>query len=282
MKLFYTRDVPILRDLAKAGNAEKLNQREFFSRPERFTGSTILTKDLSDRNVIYFCKKHGIDYYNLDNPYLNNLTRYHFNGYFDIDYIDNRWFYRITKNGMQLNSLIDRDNKRFKLYQKTMKRKTGVSWSQVIKKWNNKGSDILICPPSKTSCKFYGINSDDWTKEVILKIKKVSNRKIRIREKPRKRETKFIKNTIYDVLDKNIFILVTYNSMTSIDAIIHGIPVLTLGENAAAPISLNNIRDIENPIYPDRKKWLYHLSYGQFTLDEIKNGKALSLLGSLK
>ena len=57
-----------------------------------------------------------------------------------------------------------------------------------------------------------------------------------------------------------------------LEAVIHGIPALTLGLNAATPVSINKIKNIEYPIYPDRQLWLNNLAYGQFHVEEFQNG----------
>jgi len=56
------------------------------------------------------------------------------------------------------------------------------------------------------------------------------------------------------------------------------VPVFTLAPNAAAPVALQDLSQIETPYYPDRDKlyaWASSLAYGQVHIDEMKNGSAL-------
>jgi hypothetical protein len=47
--------------------------------------------------------------------------------------------------------------------------------------------------------------------------------------------------------------------------------------NAAAPVGLQDLSQIDSPYYADTDKlyaWACHLAYGQFHIDELKNGSA--------
>jgi hypothetical protein len=46
-------------------------------------------------------------------------------------------------------------------------------------------------------------------------------------------------------------------------------------------VALQDLSQIEKPYYPDREKvqaWANHLAYGQFHIDEIKDGSAWRIL----
>ena len=45
-----------------------------------------------------------------------------------------------------------------------------------------------------------------------------------------------------------------------------------LDENAASPVAIKNLSEIENPIRPDRSQWWYSLAYQQYTMDEVETG----------
>jgi hypothetical protein len=60
-----------------------------------------------------------------------------------------------------------------------------------------------------------------------------------------------------------------------------GKPAITLGPNAAGVVCSNTLAEIENPripTYDERNAWLRHLSYSQFTFDEMSNGTAWRIL----
>jgi hypothetical protein len=62
-----------------------------------------------------------------------------------------------------------------------------------------------------------------------------------------------------------------------------GIPVISLGHSATKSLMNYNLKDIEQvPNVEDqlRDRWLCHLSYKQFTHEELLNGTAWSLLST--
>ena len=72
-------------------------------------------------------------------------------------------------------------------------------------------------------------------------------------------------------------VLVTHGSSAAIDAIVSGVPALTLGPNPAWPVSRNNLNMVDQPYYPEGSiltKWLNGLAYWQWTLDELRSGEA--------
>jgi hypothetical protein len=87
---------------------------------------------------------------------------------------------------------------------------------------------------------------------------------------------------LQDALNDDIFALVTFNSVAAVESVFHGIPVFTLASsNAAAPVGLRDLSQIENPYYADADKlyaWACHLSYGQFHVNEMKTGKVWEIL----
>tara|TARA_A100001015_G_C14792390_1_gene633594 strand:+ start:121 stop:915 length:795 start_codon:yes stop_codon:yes gene_type:complete len=199
-------------------------------------------------------KKNGIDYYNIDNGYFGNFKK-------------KIWF-RVTKNNLQLSgSLIKRKGDRVKL--------AGVG----LKEWDKRGSRILICQPSKWSAEYFGYSIEDWTDRTVEEVRRHTNRGIVIRPKPRARADR-IKgpNTLVEQIKDDILCVVTSNSLVATESIINGIPAFVTENNAASAVSLSDLSKINTPAYLDRKKWIRHLSYGQFTREELKNGYAWSIL----
>jgi hypothetical protein len=82
-------------------------------------------------------------------------------------------------------------------------------------------------------------------------------------------------------LDDDIYALVTYNSIATVEAIQHGIPAFGLAPTAADPVCSNDLKQIENPVMPDEEKiykWLCSIAYSQFSLDEILTGQAWEMV----
>jgi len=124
------------------------------------------------------------------------------------------------------------------------------------------------------------MDPEQWVSETIAEIKKHTDRPIEIRLK-RPRTDRLKEDTMEEALDRNVHCLVTYNSVAAVEAVMLGKPAICLGPNAAGVVSSNLLSEIENPKYPDadlREAWLRHLSYSQFTFDEMSNGTAWGIL----
>ena len=201
------------------------------------------------------CWETGRTFYAIDTGYFGN-------GKF-------KYWHRITKNNLQhLGPMEDKPDNRLKQ----------ISWKY---KKPKSGSDILICPPSEKVMKLFDQpDPETWTKNVIDELKKYTDRKIRIRLKL-PREQRSTTNTIQADLDDNVYCLITYNSIAATEAILHGKPAIALGPNAAQVLCNSSLSEIENLNHPTRDEveaFARHLSYCQFTVHEMKNGKAWRII----
>jgi hypothetical protein len=140
------------------------------------------------------------------------------------------------------------------------------------------GKHILLVTPSEKPCKFYDIDKDNWVKETITSIKQYTDRPIVVRDKASRQQR--ITNTIFDDLN-NCHALVTYQSIAAVESVLYGVPAFTLAPTAADPVCDKDLSRIEDPTLQDKDKiykWACHLAYGQFHIDEFKNGYAYQLL----
>ena len=181
-----------------------------------------------------------------------------------------KYWHRIVKNNIQHTNIIPRPDDRFKQFNKQ------------FTPWKKSGRSILIAAPDEKPCKFYGISKDDWVNQTVDQLKKFTDRPIIVRDRAPKRIDRIATNTLQSALNNDVFALVTYNSVAAIESIFHGIPAFTLAPvNAASPVSLQDLSQIETPYYADYHKlyaWGCHLSYGQFHISELKNGNAFKIL----
>lgn len=144
----------------------------------------------------------------------------------------------------------------------------------------------------------------EWVKETISNIRSITDRKIIIRLHPAMSEKgrnafigdlselilendgniSFSKNTLNQDLNK-AGICISYTSGSSIDAILAGVPCIACDEgNFTWPISSHSWEDINEPYLADKEvvqQWLYDLSYCQWSVDEIKTGKAWAHLAKV-
>ena len=73
---------------------------------------------------------------------------------------------------------------------------------------------------------------------------------------------------------KGAKVCVGFNSNALTDAVIEGVPTISLDPSSMAyPVSNKYIRNIESPQTFDRTQWLYNLGYTQWREDEIAQGK---------
>ena len=219
----------------------------------------IVLRGILKHKLMKQCLKDGRDFYYMDSGYLGNYkSPINPNGW--------KWFHRIVKNDLQHSEIIDRPADRWE------------NLKYEIPNWKKTGKNILLVMPSEKPAKFYNIDMPVWREQVVNTLKQYTDRPIVIREKVG-RPTRIVK-TIYEEFD-NAYAVVTLQSIAATEAVLYGIPAFGLYPNAASPVSLNDLSKIETPFYPDKDlvyKWACHLAYGQFHIDELKNGTAYKIL----
>ena len=244
---------PYLQDfiIGCGGNISEFNLQEG-------TKNTLVIRGLGggSQKALKYCIENKVDYYAIDTGYLQPGSR--------------KDYHRVTRNNLQnLGPIVDRD----------LDRLGKLNWKWRKPRKNNK--KILICPPSEKVMKFYGENLDEWLKNTVDTIKTLTNAPIEIRKKPDRR-IRVTTDTIWDALD-TASCLVTYNSIAATEAVLHSIPAIALAPNAASVLCSNNLRDVVRPEVPEKEdviRYAAHLSYCQFTAQELRTGTAWKLLNS--
>jgi hypothetical protein len=149
-----------------------------------------------------------------------------------------------------------------------------------------RGSKILIAPPTLKVFKHYDYKVSKWISETIEKIKKFTDKEIIVRQKPKSRKVRINDDKFLDQLKKDdIHCVVTFSSIISVESILNGYPVITLGPNAASYLSESKIENIENPYFPDAdkiKEHMLYLSACQFKKEDFSNGFALKTVNQLQ
>ena len=223
-----------------------------------YKNQPILIRSMSKRKLIQKCWDNKHTFYYMDSGYIGNYKS-------DANPYGWKVWHRIVKNDVQHNEIIDRPDDRFKKLNYTIENR-------------KHGSHILLVTPSEKPCKFYGINRDNWVKETVAKIKKHTDRTIVVRDKAPRNQR--IHKTIFDDL-QDCHALVTYQSIAAVESVLFGVPAFTLAPTAADPVCDKDISLIEDPTLQDSDKiykWACHLAYGQFHIDELKNGTAHRML----
>jgi len=223
-----------------------------------FKSNPIMIRSMGKRKLIHECWKNNHTFYYMDSGYVGNY-RSKSNPY--------GWklWHRIVKNDVQHNNIIERPDDRWRRLNYPIRQR-------------QQGNHILLVTPSDKPCKFYGIDRNTWLNETITKIKKYSDRSIIVRDKaPRQAR---ISRTIFEDLN-NCHALVTYQSIAAVESVLYGVPAFTLAPTAADPVCDKDLSLIEHPTIQDEDKiykWACHLAYGQFHIDEFKDGTAYKIL----
>lgn len=197
-------------------------------------------------------RQRGLDWYYIDTGYFGN----------PIDY--KKWF-RVTRSGHQHTGPIEsRPADRLKKM-------------KLDRTWFDRGRQICLVPPDAKVCYHYRLpDPEQWITDTVELIKRYTDRRIVIRQRPASRHDRTHTDRFVDALTKDIWATVVYSSNCAVESLQHGIPVIALGESAARPLS-GKIQDIDSiaALDPaDVDAWLRHLSYCQFTKEEMMSGYA--------
>lgn len=225
----------------------------------------ILVRGIAAGKIINYVKEKGQDYYFIETGYFGNYSC-------EGNPNARKMWHRIVKNNMQHDAVMDVPDDRLQILEKY---DTRLKW----KGWK-KGSKILLVAPSEGPCKYYGVDKDQWMADTISTIKQHTDREIVVREKGSRTERTSV-DTIYDAFDKDIFAVVTYNSIAAAEAVSYGIPAFALAPTVADPVTLKDLSKIETPYYPEEdfiRKWLSSVAYGQFNMTEMLLGTAWKMV----
>lgn len=152
-------------------------------------------------------------------------------------------------------------------------------------------TSILLASQHPASLQWEGMLSiEKWIDSKIQEIRQYSDRQILIRQHPRYpvrinahkgvafSVPKKIPNT-YDEYDLgyNHHCIINHCSGPSIQAPIHGIPVICDVTSLAYPVS-SQLSEIENLKIPNREEWFIKLCHTEWTIEEIRQGIPLKRL----
>lgn len=173
-------------------------------------------------------------------------------------------------------------------------------WQQIktdlnfdLKPWTNKGKHILICLQRNGGWSMDGLDVMQWCRKTIDTIQKYSDRKIIVRAHPGdKKASSYLKlnypnvhisqNTHIEQDFQKCWATVTYNSSPGVASAIEGIPVFVTDPNAkisqAYDVCNTDLKNIENPIRPERQQWIEKISMCHFNFQDLRNGTAWKII----
>ena len=207
------------------------------------------------RKAIQHCWETDRTFYAIDTGYFGNAGS------------KTKIWHRVTKNALQQTGpIIERPNDRLRKFK--------------YRKFKD-GSKIMLVPPSDKVMKLFGQPDPEvWVENVKLELQKYTDRPIEIRLKPNRTE-RISTKPLEAALDDNVYCLITYNSIAALEALMYGVPAIALGPNCATALcntELSQINNLNRPTEDEMYALMKHLSYCQFTRDEMMNGYAWSIV----
>lgn len=190
-------------------------------------------------------------------------------------YCDNSYFdkhrgiyFRVTKNALQCSGTGESDGSRFK--------RLNVE----IKPWReNLGRDILVVPQSDLFMKSVLGFTHDWAAETVATLARWGITE-HVRVRPWVRDKVKAAIALQDDL-KNLRLLITHSSASAITALLEGVPATSVAGAANAltgGLTEENVLLPKLPSYEARERFAWNLAEGQFTLEEMRDGKAWKCL----
>ena len=146
--------------------------------------------------------------------------------------------------------------------------------------WRDQGDRIILCGQVPWDASVDHLVFEDWLYKTAKALLKLTDRPVVFRPHPLAKIAP-LQGCDYsaggplweDLIDAHA--VVTLNSNSGVDALIEGIPVFAFDEGSMVWDVCNRVlKDIEDPKKPERKQWLNDLCYAQWTLKEMKEGKA--------
>ena len=222
----------------------------------------IVLRGILKHKIMQRCWKKNRDFYYMDTGYFGNtVSRSNPNGW--------KLWHRIVKNDLQHTDIQTRPPDRLA--------RLNIQFSS-----RRQGRRIVIAAPDDKPCRFYGIDRKTWLDQTLQTLRSVTDRPVQIRERSPVRSDRVHQDPLSRVLADDVHALVTFNSAAAIESIVSGVPAFVLAPtHAAAPVANRSLVTMENPFWPDPDllhAWACHLAYGQFHVDELRNGTAYRIL----
>jgi hypothetical protein len=162
-------------------------------------------------------------------------------------------YYRWCRNSFQMTAVLDVPPDRWK----------ALRLDNEVKPWRKGGRRIVVAHTLPDYWNLRGL-PEDWSFRLAEQLKQYTDRPIFVRDKESK--------VPLSVELQDAHALVTHGSIAAVEAVVMGCPVFVDAESAAALVGKTDFADIENPIYPDRERWLWSLAYSQWNEAELCDG----------
>lgn len=195
--------------------------------------------------------------------------------YGDHAYFGRGFFYRVTKNALQIDGADfakdERANAARYDFVSTQCRQFGVGEIKIFSRQYADNGFVMICPPSEPLSERSGFTQAEWIERTVAKVKAATTREVRIRYKPK------VNRTPAPLLEamQGAWCAVTYTSNVATEVMLGGYPCFIEGPHPASVFGNTDFAKIESPYLPDPatlKVWAGFLCRHQWTIPEIARG----------
>ncbi len=157
-----------------------------------------------------------------------------------------------------------------------------------LKDYRTSGDHILICLQRDLGWSMGGVSVPEWTNQIIDKIRQYTDRPIVVRAHPGDKNSgnylnqipwsQSIRLSTNKKLTKdlqNCWAVLNHNSSPTVGAAIEGYPIFVTdpAKSQCREIANTDLAQIENPLMPDRQKWVERLSMFHWNFDELRSGE---------
>ncbi len=170
--------------------------------------------------------------------------------------------------------------------------RTGERWDKLgiklkPKRLNVQGHGVVLVPGMSAKAAWsFGLKNEQYERQIIPQIKKLTSRPIVYRPKPSWSGAQSIvgsvldKHTPLDAALANAHCVVGHHSNVGADAIVAGVPVM-MKYGIGSVMGVNNLAAIEEPWFPadsTREQWAANAAYCQWTVNEMHSGACWQFL----
>jgi hypothetical protein len=132
--------------------------------------------------------------------------------------------------------------------------------------WRTGGARVIVIPAVPNPSRYHG--GPDWNDAVPHRVLREQDVLVKWKKD----------GSLPDLL-KHAKCLLAHVSVAAVEAACLGVPVVVDRNSPARPVSSPALDDLR---YPDREQWAASLAYSQFSLSELSDGSAWSILNEYK
>ena len=123
-----------------------------------------------------------------------------------------------------------------------------------------------------------GIDIRRWESDAYDEARRLWGREVVYRPHPNRLKNAGLSTPLVTIekalVDENVWLAVSYNSCSGVDAVSAGVPTVAIDEGSMAwDVASHSIAERK---IPDREAWAHWISYTQWSQEEFANGVALA------